>query len=163
MKYKETLIFLIILIISVVYLKSTQNIFSYCLNKNKITFRNDSLEEACDYLKYIDHSGMKYLLYIIYEDLSENNLKDWIMKNNIYTVRNTLKIIKFMHLLLYIMSIYLLFRLLPNKILQILIYLANKVSFVVFIILSLDAIIYVYYDIQIDILYIINYLNTMLF
>jgi hypothetical protein len=166
MKIFQLLILITIFISAIIYLRLTKNIFLFCKNKNELNHINNSLDEACNSFKYRDHTWIKYLLNIIYEDFTENvenELKEWIMKNNAHTVKNTTKITKFIHLSLYIFSLYILFRILPNKILQLLIYFANKLFFIISLILTIEAILYVYYDIQIDILYTINYLNSWLF
>jgi len=166
MKIIQFLILITIFICAVVYLNLTKNIYLFCVNKNNINYKNESLNQSCDSFKYKDHTWMKYILNIIYEDLTENlekELNEWIIKNNSQTVKNTIKITKFIHLSLYITIIYTFFRILPDKILQLLIYFANRLFFIISLILIIEAILYVYYDIQIDIPYIVNYLNIWIF
>jgi hypothetical protein len=151
------------------YIFSTRHYYTYCTYAKiidnylvKEEFKEQYLM-LCEstFKNYSNHSIMKYSIDILYYlftkvELSpeENNrLKIYISNVNYYSMKLELKILKTVHLGLYSMILYFLIVVLPKKLIAIILFIINKLLFVIFLIFMAEAVLNLYMDINVDIIW----------
>jgi hypothetical protein len=128
---------------------------------NDYLIKQDNIEEyrnLCQkILQYSDHSLIKLILTFFYEkatyEMSSEQkqiLTNWINSQNVYSLKLEIQIIKFCHILLYILILYVLLQVIPPLIFNMLLYIAQNMFFIIFIALIIEAVLNLYLGIRLD-------------
>lgn len=158
------------------YMCYTRQYYLYCAHsrmKNDYMVNNEIKElytVLCNdvFRDYSDHSVLKYSLDIVYSliinlDLSEqeyNGLKFFIKNTNYYNMKFELKALKIVHFAFYMLVLYIVIILLPRMLIDLLLYLFDKLLLIVFGVLIMEAVLNMYLDVNVDILRILQKLGN---
>ncbi len=165
----KTVLFITIFLISTAYIYYTKDYYEFCTfgritgdylldNEDKNEFFKSMCEDV--FKDYSKHSIMKHSLFLFYSiisdikgDLNEHSrLKYEINRMNVYSMKIEFKTLKLFHLVFYLLTLYLLIMSIPRTLLDIVYYFLYKIPVIFFIFFLIEAILYIYLDINIDIL-----------
>ena len=170
-----------LIIICSFYMQYTYVYYSYCEYSQRTgKYLNLKLEESVEiytelckdmYRDYSKHTLLKRIINIFYEFLKTDkvDIKDLerIIKEIDYDkLKNLMKILKIIHLLLYGVATYVLLVKFPIYFIKLTKFVLKKILLILFIILLMDAGSKILFNIDIDILQILNpdfYLNSRIY
>jgi hypothetical protein len=174
MSLLKSLIVALIVFLCVFYIFITRHYYIYCsyakrmdnyLVKEELKEQYTLLCESA-FKDYSHHSIMKYSLDTLYYifakvDFSEQEstrLTAYIANVNYYSMKLELKILKSIHLVFYMIVLYFLIVVLPKKLIDFILFIINKLLFVFFLILIGEAVLNLYMDLQVDLIWLIKFI-----
>ena len=151
------------------YCDYSLNTGNYFVMENKTVLYSELCKEM--YRDYSNHTLLKKTLNKFYEVFKSANIDEKELEYSINNIefnylKNLMRILKFIHLIVYGVVIYLLIVIFPIYFLQITKYVMSKFLFVIFITFIIDAVAKIFFDVNLDFLQIFEsnfYLNSKVF
>ena len=138
--------------------------FKYCENSLKsfrVSDKSDDLYIGmCKemYMDYSNHTLLKKTInkfydFLVYQtNMDENDINLNIKKVEIPSLRMMMKLLKIVHITLYGSFLYFLIVILPLYSIKLIKYLLSKMLFVIFIMFLFDALLKIYFDMNVDLI-----------
>ena len=174
----KTLILILLVTFCIAYIFYTRNYYVYCnyakktnnyLVKEELTELYILLCEST-FKDYSNHTIMKYSLDILYSIFTSENFSEFekdrlsifISTTNFSNMKYELKVLKSVHLVFYMMVLYALVIYLPKFLINLLLYIIDKLLFVLFLVLVSEAVLNLYMDLQIDLILVVKMIYSYL-
>ncbi len=168
----NTLILILLVTFCISYIFYTRNYYVYC-NYAKTT--NDYLVKEenkelyillCEstFKDYSHHTIMKYSIDFLYSIFTSENFSEserfrlslFIFTNNFSNMKYELKVLKSVHLIFYMMVLYALVIYLPKFLISLLLFIIDKLLCVLFLVLVSEAVLNLYMDLRIDLIWVMK-------
>lgn len=173
----HTMVLALIAFICIIYICYTRQYYAYCAyaKMNGDYMVNEEVKELFSSLcsdVFKDYSGsggnsiMRHSLDLIYsfiinpdllldDEKEYEKMKAFIKDAGYYSIRFEMKLLKIVHFAFYLVILYLFVIWFPRMIIDLVVYLLDKIFIIMFIVLILEAIFNLYLDLNIDVLKII--------